>query len=238
MMSNHHDGTAAEHAAASRRVGKGQRGAASAFLPTVSLPGFAGGIAGVTSGLRLSFGGGLPGDPGGIFGLPGLLFGLQGGFTSGGLGKLRSGQVSGPARFRGCFGSLPLRNPGIASFLDLIPRRPALGGGGAIGGGPGLGDALQQRLLRLCGCTQAISKIVSWGLVHLILVTGESDKWGMWGPDTTSAGIPFREGSGERATPGPGAALSSVQILTVWGLVEPRGIEPLTSALRTRRSPS
>jgi hypothetical protein len=56
-----------------------------------SLPSFAGGIAGVTSGLPLGFQGGFPLGLLSEFRNAGLLLRFQGGFTSSSLGDLRSG---------------------------------------------------------------------------------------------------------------------------------------------------
>jgi len=60
-------------------------------LSAFSLPSFAGGIAGVTSGLPLGFQGGFPRCLLSEFRIAGLLLGFQGSFTSGSLGDLRSG---------------------------------------------------------------------------------------------------------------------------------------------------
>ena len=60
-------------------------------LSAFSLPSFAGGIAGVTSGLPLGFQGGFPRCLLGEFGIAGLLLGFQRGLASGNLGGLRSG---------------------------------------------------------------------------------------------------------------------------------------------------
>ena len=60
-------------------------------LSAFSLPSFAGGIAGVASGLPLGFHGGFPRCLLSEFRIAGLLLGFQGGLTSGSLGGLRSG---------------------------------------------------------------------------------------------------------------------------------------------------
>ena len=60
-------------------------------LSAFSLPSFAGGIAGVASGLPLGFQSGFPCGPFGEFRIAGLLLGFQRGLTSGNLGSLRSG---------------------------------------------------------------------------------------------------------------------------------------------------
>ena len=60
-------------------------------LPAFSLPSFAGGIAGVASGLPLGFHGGFPRCLLSEFRSAGLLLGFQRGLTSGSLGGLRSG---------------------------------------------------------------------------------------------------------------------------------------------------
>jgi hypothetical protein len=61
------------------------------ILSALSLPSFAGGIAGVASGLPLGFHGGFPHCPLSEFRIAGLLLSFQGGFTSGSLGDSRSG---------------------------------------------------------------------------------------------------------------------------------------------------
>jgi len=60
-------------------------------LSAFSLPSFAGGIAGITSGLPLGFQGGFPCCLLGEFRITGLLLSFQSIFTSGSLGDLRSG---------------------------------------------------------------------------------------------------------------------------------------------------
>ena len=60
-------------------------------LSAFSLPNFAGGIAGVASGLPLGFQGGFPCCLLSEFRIAGLLLGFQRGLTSGSLGELRSG---------------------------------------------------------------------------------------------------------------------------------------------------
>ena len=60
-------------------------------LSAFSLPSFAGGIAGVTSGLLLGFHGGFPRGLLSEFRIAGLLLRFQGGFMSGSLGEFRSG---------------------------------------------------------------------------------------------------------------------------------------------------
>jgi hypothetical protein len=59
-------------------------------LSAFSLPSFAGGIAGVASGLPLGFHGGFPRGPLNEFRIAGLLLGFQRGLTSGSLGDLCS----------------------------------------------------------------------------------------------------------------------------------------------------
>jgi hypothetical protein len=59
-------------------------------LSAFSLPSFAGGIAGVASGLPLGFHGGFPRCLLSEFRIVGLSLGFQRGFTSGRLGDLRS----------------------------------------------------------------------------------------------------------------------------------------------------
>jgi hypothetical protein len=61
------------------------------ILFSFSLPSFAGGIAGITSGLPLGFLDGFPCGPLSEFRIAGLLLGFQRGLTSGSLGDLRSG---------------------------------------------------------------------------------------------------------------------------------------------------
>jgi hypothetical protein len=60
-------------------------------LSAFSLPSFAGGIAGVTSGLPLGFQGGFPRCLLSEFRIAGLLLGFQRGLTSDSFGDLRSG---------------------------------------------------------------------------------------------------------------------------------------------------
>jgi hypothetical protein len=60
-------------------------------LSAFSLPSFAGGIAGVASGLPLGFHGGFPRCLLSEFRIAGLLLGFQRGLTRGSLGGLRSG---------------------------------------------------------------------------------------------------------------------------------------------------
>jgi hypothetical protein len=62
------------------------------ILSALSLPSFAGGIAGVASGLLLCFRGDFPRDPLSEFRIAGLLLGFQGGLTS--------GEFAGKARMR------------------------------------------------------------------------------------------------------------------------------------------
>jgi hypothetical protein len=59
-------------------------------LSAFSLPSFAGGITGVTSGLPLGFHGGFPRCPLSEFCITGFLLGFQRGLTSGSLGDLRN----------------------------------------------------------------------------------------------------------------------------------------------------
>jgi hypothetical protein len=61
------------------------------ILSAFSLPSFAGGIAGVASGLPLGFHGGFPRCPLSEFRIAGLLLGFQGRSTSGSLGDFCSG---------------------------------------------------------------------------------------------------------------------------------------------------
>ena len=60
-------------------------------LSALSLSSFAGGIAGVASGLPLGFQGGFPCGPLSEFGIPRVSLGFQGDLTSGSFGGLRSG---------------------------------------------------------------------------------------------------------------------------------------------------
>jgi hypothetical protein len=60
-------------------------------LPAFSLPSFAGGIAGVASGLPFGFQGGFPRCLFSEFRIAGLLLGSQRGLTSSSLGDLRGG---------------------------------------------------------------------------------------------------------------------------------------------------
>ena len=66
-----------------------------------SLPSFAGGIAGVASGLPLGFVGSFPRGPLSEFRIAGLLLGFQGDLTSGSFGSLRRGQGSSLTSFNG-----------------------------------------------------------------------------------------------------------------------------------------
>ena len=66
-----------------------------------SLPSFAGGIAGVASGLTLGFQGGFPRGLLGEFRISGLLLGFQGDLTSGSFGSSRRGQGSSLTSFNG-----------------------------------------------------------------------------------------------------------------------------------------
>ena len=81
-------------------------------LSAFSLPGFAGGIAGVASGLPLCFRGGFPRRPLSVFRILDLLLGFHGGLASGSLGGLRSGQISSLTSFNGQLGGCSLRIPG------------------------------------------------------------------------------------------------------------------------------
>ena len=127
-------------------------------LSAFSLPSFAGGIAGVASGLPLGFQGGFPRCLLSEFRIAGLLLGFQGGLTSGSLGGLRSGQGSSLTSFNGQLGGSSLSDTGIASHPDRLPCPPPLDGGGALGRRPRSGCPLQLGLLRICGCAQAVGK--------------------------------------------------------------------------------
>src|SRR5438477_4946363 len=139
-------------------------------LSAFSLPSFAGGIAGVASGLPLGFQGGFPSDPLSQFSIAGLLLGFQRGLTSGSLGELRSGQGSSLTSFSGQLGGFSLSDTGIASYPDCVPCHPPLNGGGALGLRPRSGCPLQLGLLCIRGCAQAVDKAGVLGPVHLSLL--------------------------------------------------------------------
>ena len=98
-------------------------------LSAFSLPSFAGGIAGVTSGLPLGFQGGFPRCLLSEFRITGLLLGFQRGITSGSLGDLRSGQGSSFPSCNGQLGGSSVSDTGIASRPDRLTCRPPLDGG-------------------------------------------------------------------------------------------------------------
>ena len=127
-------------------------------LSAFSLPSFAGGIAGVASGLPLCFHGGFPRGPLSEFRIAGLLLGFQGGLTSGSLGGLRSGQSSSLTSFNGQLGGCSLSDTGIASHPDRLPCRSLLDSGRALGRRPRSGRPLQLGLFRICCCAQAVGK--------------------------------------------------------------------------------
>jgi hypothetical protein len=132
-----------------------------------SLPSFAGGIAGVTSGLSLGFQGGLARGLLGKFHIAGLLVSFHGGFTSGSLGDLRRDEGSSLTSFLGQLGSFPLGDTDIARGPDSFPCGSPFGGGGTLGRRSCLGGSLQLRLLRLCGGAQAVGKTGVLRSVHL-----------------------------------------------------------------------
>jgi hypothetical protein len=136
-------------------------------LSAFSLPSFAGGIAGVASGLPLGFHSGFPRCLLGEFRIAGLLLSFQGSFTSGSLGDLRSGYGSSLMSFNGQLGGFALSDTGIASRSDRLPCCPPLDGSGVLGLRPRSGCPLQLGLLRICGCAQAIGKTGVLGPVHL-----------------------------------------------------------------------
>src|SRR5580693_7029624 len=140
------------------------------ILSAFSLSSFAGGIAGVASGLLFSFQGGFPRCLLGEFRIAGRLLGFQRGLASGNLGGLRSGQGSSLTSFNGQLGGSSLSDTGIPSHLDRVPCHPPLDGGGALGLRPRLGCPLQLGLLRLCSCAQAVGKTGVLGPVHLSLL--------------------------------------------------------------------
>src|SRR5947209_7968591 len=139
-------------------------------LSAFSLPSFAGGIAGVASGLPLGFQGGFPRDPLSEFRIAGLLLDFQRGLASGSLGELRSGQGSSLTSFSGQLGGFSLSDTGIASYPDRVPCHPPLNGGGALGLRPRSGCPLQLGLLCIRGCAQAVDKAGVLGPVHLSLL--------------------------------------------------------------------
>src|SRR6202040_4129114 len=95
----------------------------------LSLPSFAGGIAGVASGLPLGFQGGFPRNLLSEFRIAGLLLGFQSRLTSGSFGGLRSGQGSSLTSLIGQLGGFSLGDAGIASHPDLLPCPSPLDGG-------------------------------------------------------------------------------------------------------------
>jgi hypothetical protein len=70
-------------------------------LFALSLPSFAGGIAGVASGLLLGFHSGFPRGPLSEFRIPRLLLSFQGDLTCGSFSGLRRGQGSSLTSFNG-----------------------------------------------------------------------------------------------------------------------------------------
>jgi hypothetical protein len=70
-------------------------------LSAFSLPSFAGGIAGVASGLPLGFHGGFPRGPLSEFRIPSVLLSFQSDLTSGSVGGLRRCQGSSLTSFNG-----------------------------------------------------------------------------------------------------------------------------------------
>jgi hypothetical protein len=127
-------------------------------LSAFSLPSFAGGIAGITSGLPLFFHGGFPRGALSEFRVAGLLLGLHGGRTSSSLGGLRSGQRCSLASFDGQLGGSSLSNTGIASHPYRLPCRSLLHSLRAIGRRSCSGRPLQLGLFRFCCCAQAVFK--------------------------------------------------------------------------------
>src|SRR5271169_3067603 len=103
------------------------------MLSAFSLPSFAGGIAGVTSGLLLGFQGRFPRGLLSEFRIAGLLLRFQGGFMSGVLGGLRSGQGSRLTSFIGQLGGSSLSDTDIARCPDCLSCRPPLDGSGTLG---------------------------------------------------------------------------------------------------------
>ncbi len=91
-------------------------------LSAFSLLSFTSGIAGVASGLPLSFQGGFPRCLLSEFRIVGLSLGFQRGFTSGSLGDLRSSLMS----LNGQLGGSSLSDTGIASHPDRLPCHPPL----------------------------------------------------------------------------------------------------------------
>jgi hypothetical protein len=136
-------------------------------LSAFSLPSFAGGIAGVASGLPLGFQGGFPRYLLSEFRIAGLSLGFQSRVTSGSFGRLRSGQGSSLTSFIGQLGGFSLGDAGIASHPDLLPCPSPLDGGRALGSRSRSGCSLQLGLLRICGGAQAFGKIGVLGPVHL-----------------------------------------------------------------------
>jgi hypothetical protein len=139
-------------------------------LSALSLPSFAGGIAGVTSGLPLDFQGGFPRCLLSELRIARLLLGFQRGLTSGSLGGLRSGQGSSLTSFSGQLGGFALSDTGFAGRPDRLPCHSPLDGGGALSLRPRSGCPLQLGLLRRCGCAQAVGKTGVLGPVHLNLI--------------------------------------------------------------------
>ena len=93
-------------------------------LSALSLPSFAGSIAGVASGLPLFFHGGFPRGPLSEFHIAGLLLGSQGGLTSNSLGGLCGGQGSSLLSFNGQL----IRISGNFRTWVCFNRRPRLDG--------------------------------------------------------------------------------------------------------------
>jgi hypothetical protein len=93
---------------------------------------FAGGIAGVASGLPLGFQGGFPRNLLSEFRIAGLLLGFQSRLTSGSFDGLHSGQGSSLTSFICQLGGFSLGDAGIASHPDLWPT-PQNSPGSAVG---------------------------------------------------------------------------------------------------------
>jgi hypothetical protein len=112
-------------------------------LSALTLPCFAGGIAGVARGLLLGILGGFPRGPLGEFHIGGRFLGQELGRASGGLGGLGGGEGGGLTRPLGQFGGFALGVAGSASRGDSLPSRAPLGGLRTVGGRPRLGRPLQ-----------------------------------------------------------------------------------------------
>jgi hypothetical protein len=116
-------------------------------------------VAGVTSDLLLSFQSGLLFYSLSIFRLACIVLSLQGCRLCSNLGSFRGGAFSSLPSFRSRLGGLPLGDTGVASHYDRLPRCPALGRSGTVGGGSRFRGALQETLFRIGRSTQTIGEV-------------------------------------------------------------------------------